>query len=351
VSRAANHSARTPPAPRRILIVKPSSLGDVVTAVGVLRGLRRAFPDAHIAWLIASAHAPLLEDEADLDELIVYDRRGLGRAWRRPAAMGELRRLLRRLRDGRFDWAIDLQGLFRSGYFTRATRAPLRAGFADAREGAWIFYNRRVAVSAIHTVDRNRELAAALGVEVRPDDMCLTVSPAAQAFAEEFCREHGLCGEDYLICVPFTRGAAKNYPPRHWRAVIERLSRRAPVVLVGAPGERDASQPIADGLPRAINMVGQTSIPQMVALMAAAAGVVCGDSAAKFIAPAVGTPAVVLIGPTSVERTGPYLQGRAIVADVPCRGCLKRSCRHATCMQSIPPSTVAAAAEALLPCC
>jgi lipopolysaccharide heptosyltransferase I len=339
------------PEPRRILIVKPSSLGDVVTAVGVLRGLRRAFPDVHIAWLVASAYAPLLEGDPDLGECITFDRRRLGAFWRSRGALGDLRRLLRRLRKGEFDWAIDLQGLFRSGFFTRATRAPLRAGFADAREGATIFYNRAVAVAAPHTVDRNRELLAALGVEVRPEDMCLTVRPEAQAFAEEFCRASGLAGEDYVVCVPFTRGAIKNYPPRRWREVVEGLSRRGPVVLLGAPSERRASVPIAAGLEGTVhNLVGQTTIPQMVAMIAAAAGVVCGDSAAKFLAPAVGTPAVVLIGPTRVERTGPYLQGRAIVADVPCQGCLKRSCRHVTCMESIPPQAVLAAAGALLPC-
>jgi heptosyltransferase-1 len=332
----------------RILIIKPSSLGDVVTAVGVLRGLRRALPGAHIAWLVAAAHAPILEGDPDLSEIIVYDRRKLGRFWRNPIAAGALTALLWRLRKGRYDWAIDLQGLFRSGVFARATRAPLRAGFADAREGAAIFYNRAVTVSAAHTVDRNRELAAALGVEVRPEDMRLTVPPAGEAFAEEFCRRQSLRGKDYVICVPFTRGRTKNYPPRRWREVATALGAGAKVVLVGAPGDKAASAPIAEGLGNAVvNLVGQTSIPQMVGLIARSAGVVCCDSAAKFIAPAVGVPALVLIGPTRVERTGPYLMGRSIVADVPCQGCLKRFCRHVTCMESIPPATVVEEARRL----
>ena len=211
-----------------------------------------------------------------------------------------------------------------------------------------MFYNRAVAVSAEHTVDRNRELAAALGVEVLPQDMRLTVPPAGKAFAEQFCREQSLRGKDYVLCVPFTRGATKNYPPRRWREVAAALGSDTKVVLVGAPGDQAAAGPIAEGLGKAVvNLVGRTSIPQMVGLIACSAGVVCGDSAAKFIAPAVGVPALVLVGPTRVERTGPYLQGQAIVADVPCQGCLKRFCRHVTCMESIPSATVVGEARRL----
>ena len=185
-------------------------------------------------------------------------------------------------------------------------------------------------------------------MDVRPEDMKLWVSPAGQAFAEEFCRRHGLRGKDFVVCVPFSRGLTKNYPPRRWREVAAALGASRKVVLVGAPGDKPAAGPIAEGLESAVvNLVGPTNIPQMVGLIAWSAGVVCGDSAAKFIAPAVGVPALVLVGPTRVERTGPYLLGRAVVADVPCQGCLKRFCRHVTCMESIPSATVVGEARRL----
>jgi heptosyltransferase-1/heptosyltransferase-2 len=131
--------------------------------------------------------------------------------------------------------------------------------------------------------------------------------------------------------------------------VVAALARSRPVVLVGAPADAQVAGQIADGLgPHVIDLVGKTTIPQLVGLLARSAGAVCGDSAVKFIAPAVGVPALVLLGPTRAERTGPYLKGRAIVAGVPCQGCLKRSCRHITCMESIPPAEVVQAAEALI---
>jgi ADP-heptose:LPS heptosyltransferase len=149
--------------------------------------------------------------------------------------------------------------------------------------------------------------------------------------------------------VPPTRWATKLYPERHWRAVAARVSGRAPIAVVGTPADAAMCSRIAAGCgPRVIDLAGRTSIAQMVGLIAGAACVVCCDSAAQHIAQAVGTDVVVLIGPTQPQRTGPILQGRCITATVPCQGCLRRTCRHVTCMQTIEPESVAAAVEQTL---
>jgi ADP-heptose:LPS heptosyltransferase len=332
-----------------VLIIKPSSLGDVVTALPVLRGLKRSFGEASISWLLNKQYVPLLEHDSDLDGIVVFDRKLLGRCWRSVRAAGELLRLNRTLRRGSFDWVIDLQGLFRSAYFAGKTRAPLRAGFADSRELAGIFYTQRFRTGAAHTVDRNIALARQLGIDARREDMTLQVSPAGKRFAEEFCRRHALQRRRFVLCVPPTRWKSKFYPVRHWRSVVAEISRQAPAVLLGARGDRELCGEVATGMGASvINAAGQTGIAEMVAMIAASGGVICSDSAAKFIAPAVGVDAVVLVGATRLEKTGPVLRGKAIVADVPCQGCLKRSCRHVTCMQLINPCEVAAAANAML---
>ncbi len=97
-------------------------------------------------------------------------------------------------------------------------------------------------------------------------------------------------------------------------------------------------------LEKVLDMAGQTKIPQMVGIIAASRGVVCSDSAAKFIAPAVGVDCVTLIGPTQMKKTGPYPAGRGIITEVLCQGCLKKQCDHITCMQSIKPEVVIEAA-------
>ncbi|MDY6913501.1 MAG: glycosyltransferase family 9 protein [Planctomycetota bacterium] len=339
----------TPARPQHVLIIKPSALGDVVTAMPVLRGLRRTFGrEVRIAWLIDEAYRLLIEQDGDLDEAIIFDRRHLARAWRSPAAAGAVLRLRKTLRNGGFDWVIDLQGLLRSGLLTAATKAPLRVGFADAREGASVFYTHRVEAHSRHTVDRNIELARSLGIDAGEQDMTLQVTDAGRRFAEQLTRQHGLRSGDFIVCSVPTRWATKQYPVRHWRAVAAELAKEVPVVLSGSPAqaERLLCDAVAEGLGSGvINLGGRTDIQQMVGLIAASAGVICCDSAAKFIAPAVGVDSITLIGPTRPEHTGPYLLGRAIIADVPCRGCLKRRCRHITCMQLIKPADVIAAAK------
>jgi len=176
--------------------------------------------------------------------------------------------------------------------------------------------------------------------------MTLSVSAEGQAFAESFRANCQVAGRDYLVFVPPTRGETKMYPVRHWRVLAAGLAKRIPIALVGTAGDAEMCSRIARSAgPGVINLAGQTTIPQMVGLIAGSACVVCSDSAAQHIAQGVGADAVVLIGPTRPQRTGPILRGRCVIAPVPCQGCLRRTCRHVTCMQAIDPQSVAAAVE------
>lgn len=340
-----------PTQPERILIIKPSSLGDVVTAMPVLRGLRRTFPRAHIAWLISNACAPLIESDSDLNEIIIFERKKLGQAWRSIESAKTLAGLCHRLAKGKFDWVIDLQGLFRSGFFTFASGAHRRIGFADSREAANLFYTETVAVTPAHTVDRNIAIVRPLGVDAKPQDMNLQIADQARQFADDFGRQHSLPRKGYLVCVPPTRWVTKRYPVRHWRTVVSALASKLPLAILGSkdPAEISLCAQVADGMgPNVLNLAGQTNIPQLVAIIERSAGVICSDSAAKFIAPAVGVDAVAIIGPTRVELTGPYLRGQAVVANIACQGCLRKRCPHITCMELIPPREVIAAAERMI---
>ncbi len=337
--------------PRRVLLIKPSALGDVMTALPVLHALRRAFPEAHIAWVIKDALAEAIAHEPDLDEVIEFRRKAIGRAWRSLAGVGELRALKRRLRESRFDWAIDLQGLFRSGWLARATRAPLRIGFADAREGAGVFYTKTVdaPMASTHTVDRNLALCRALGVEVGEVDMRLTVSEAGRAFAAAFQAQRSLQPGRYLVVNAPTTWATKRLPVRTWRKVVAELAGETPIVLTGTPADVDLCERIGDDAPGEVHVAaGLTGIAEYIALIASSAGVVGCDSAAKFIAEAAGVGSVTLIGPTQADRTGPWRRGEVVLAPVPCQGCLKKRCSHVTCMEMIGPDAVLAAVREML---
>jgi lipopolysaccharide heptosyltransferase I len=336
--------------PRRVLLIKPSALGDVVTALPVLHGLRRSFPDAEIDWIVRDIYAPLIADQPGLRQVVTYDRGLLGRFWRPGAGMGHVRQLKRTLRGADYDWAIDLQGLLRSSAMAKWSRAAVRAGFADAREGAPLLYTHRfhLPVDEYHTVARNIALARELGVDARPEDLQLTVSDDARARARALLREVGLPPEEFLAIVPPTRWETKLYPVRRWRQVLSELPGELRVAVLGGRGDSELCRRIAEGFAAAVDLAGRTDLPALAAVLQAAGAVVCCDSASKFIAQAVGTQPVVLVGPTLAERTGHYPDapcgGVSIVADVPCQGCLKKRCSHGTCMDLIPPGRVAAEA-------
>ena len=340
----------------RVLIIKPSSLGDVVTAIPLLRALRRKCPGAHISWLIAKSCVDMIAHDSDLSETILFDRKLLGPWWRSPAAAGELKKLLATLRNGKFDLVIDMQGLLRSGIFTAFTGSPVRAGFADARECASIFYNHAIRPRSLHTIDRNIELARSLGIDASPADLTLQIQPAASQCVDNLLSQQGLEKKKFIVCVPSTRWLSKVYPQRHWKTVVAELAKQMPVVLLGSPGDAELCETIKNSAignlksQSIVNFAGKTSVSQMVAVIAAGGGVVCSDSAAKFIAPAVGVNVVCLIGPTKVNMTGPYiprkeLKAIPIVANVPCHGCLKRRCLHTSCMELINPQEAVDAAK------
>src|SRR5262245_15179364 len=123
--------------PRRVALIKPSALGDIVHALPVLTALRKRFPEAHLTWVVNRAYEPLLAGHPHLDATLAFDRAALRHGlW----SLGGLVEFACTLRRQQFDLAIDLQGLFRSGLMAWLTRAPRRVGPAAAREGATWFY-------------------------------------------------------------------------------------------------------------------------------------------------------------------------------------------------------------------
>ncbi len=150
--------------PQRICIIKPTSLGDVVHCLPILPALRVLFPTSQVSWVVNVAFRGLLDGRPDLDRVITYERGGSGISSRGATATAQL---CARLLSEKYDLTIDLQGLLRSGLMTAATRARVRVGMADAREGARWFYTHRVAASRhqLHAVDRVLRVVAALGLK------------------------------------------------------------------------------------------------------------------------------------------------------------------------------------------
>lgn len=322
----------------RILLIKPSSLGDIVHALPVLAGLRRRYPRAHIAWLVASPYASLLRAQSRLDEVILFDRRRygmLGRSFRVSVTFADF---LHRLWVRHFDLAIDLQGLFRSGFLALASGANVRLGFADAREFGWFFYTHRVAVPTgeVHAIRRNYLLAGALGLEQPPAEPGLQIPAAAHDRAAALLRAAGLAqAAGYAVLLPASRWQTKRWPPDYFAQLAERIYQQIglAVVLLGATSETSlCCQVQRRAASRIINLAGQTSLPVLTAVLSRAHLVVSSDSGPMHLAAALRRPLLALFGPTSPARTGPYWpNGRVVRRHLPCSPCFLRwisQCPH-----------------------
>ena len=147
ISAPSHHSALARRSFDRILLVKPSSLGDIVHALPVLHGLRAAYPEATIDWLVASPFVPLIESHPELNGVVAFDRAKFSRLARSPTVAADFVRFVRDLRRRKYDLAIDLQGLFRTGFLTWASGAAVRIGFRNARESAAVFYSHKISAA------------------------------------------------------------------------------------------------------------------------------------------------------------------------------------------------------------
>jgi len=300
----------------RILLIRPSALGDVCRSVPVLASLRAAHPQAQIDWLVRDDFAPAIAHHPALRSVVHFPRRRFARLWQPTIAL-EVMQFLRSLRLARYDLVVDCQGLARSGFFALSTRASRRVGFADARELGGLGVNMRVRVPQhMHTVDRMLALVEAIGVEpVR--DMRLVTPPESKARLDERLR-----GSRFMVVAPTSRWPGKRWPAERFADLVrEALSSGAVdcVAVVGAPGERAQCQPVIDIAShdeRVIDLLGATNVGDLLAVIEVSAIVVANDSAALHIAVGFDKPLVGLFGPTDVALVGPYQRAQDVLQKV-----------------------------------
>ncbi|MGH7323313.1 MAG: lipopolysaccharide heptosyltransferase I [Candidatus Rokuibacteriota bacterium] len=303
-----------------IAIVKLSSLGDVVHALPVAATLRARVREARITWLVEHREAAILTGHPALDEIITVDTRRWRQA-RSPGALAAAGRafaaLSRRLRAARFDVALDLQGLLKSGILMALTRAPLRIGFQAraCREplGA-LFTNRRLARPAgRHVVEHYLSLLEPLGIGAPVLDFRLPVDQKAETRMDDVLAASGLKPRDRLVVVnPGAGRPGKRWPVDRFRAVAHRLAREgeAHVLVVWGPGEESAARAIADGGDRSrVVLAPRTDLFELIAVLRRASLLVAADTGPLHLAAAGGTPCLGIYGPTSPARNGPYGTG------------------------------------------
>lgn len=322
--------------PKKIIIIKPSSLGDVVHSLPFLNAVKTCFPRAEIHWVIAKGLEGLLEGHPMINKLWIINKDAWKKIKQAKSTIKEIKELFMQLKKEKFDIVIDLQGLLRSGILTAATSAPVRVGFAEAREGSSFFYTHKVEGGRnIHAVDRYLKIAHFLGCDI--NDVCF---PLPLSFNSSPVTRHSSLSEDYAVIVPGARWKTKIWPPEKFGELSSKLPLRT--VAVGGKGDIDAANEIVNlSKGNAISLAGKTDLKELIEVMRGAQFVVSNDSGPMHIAAALGIPVFAIFGPTDPIKTGPYGEGHTVIReDISCAPCLKRTCDDLKCMKNLPVENV-----------
>ena len=309
-----------------ILLIKPSSLGDIVLALPALSALRRSFPRARISWLIRPEFAPLIEGHPHLDEIILFHRKSLGRAWRHPTALRELTALISRLRRSRFDVVLDLQGLFRSASLAWLSGCKRRFGPIWRKELARYFYTTAIPprLEWVHVVDYYLKLVEAMGGTDLRAEFVLPERPDVASAARDLLARHDIDSEHYAVIIPGSAQISKCWPAERFAALADKLTSDHGLIVVATGSKSEgpmieqirslAKHPIA-------NLAGCTSLPQLTEVLRMAKLVVSNDTGPGHIAAALGRPLVMMFSWSNPLRVGPYGRPECIVArDTSSRG-------------------------------
>jgi heptosyltransferase-1 len=327
----------------KIFILKPSSLGDVIQALPVLRLLKKNLPRSEIWWWLDDGLVPLLDRDPDLSGIIPFPRQ----RWRSARHWPEAWQSLQVIRRHGFDWVIDLQSLFRSGFTAWLANGKLTIGLDDAREGARGFYDINVPRLSFHThaVDWYLAVLPSLGVPVDSSFKWLPDRPeTAAAVREKWKPGRGR----WLIMQPGARWPNKRWPVESFQELVRLLAKAEPdlrFAILGGKADQELGRMISGISPgRCLDLTGQTSLPEMVEWLRLGDLLVTNDTGPMHVAAALGKPVLALFGPTDPSRTGPYGQVQNVMQlKLPCAPCLKSDCAYVEpleCLRGLQPLTV-----------
>ena len=324
-----------------IMLIKPSSLGDIVLALPALSALRRNFSKAKITWMIQPQFAPLIEGHPHLDEIILFDRKRLAKAWYQPSAFAALVSLIAQLRRERFDAVLDLQGLFRTASLAWLSGCRQRFGPIWRREFAHHFYTTAVPVRAewVHVVDYYIKIVETMGATDLGVEFLLPPKPEAAKTVNDLLSHNKIEANRYAVLIPGSAQTSKCWPAERFGVLASRLARDHGLSIIATGSAAEA--PMIDQIgchasSPVINLAGQTSLSQLVEVLRGARIIVSNDTGPGHIAAALGKPLVMMFSWSNPLRVGPYKRLECVVArDMAARGLAIKSTNSAHAIVNI----------------
>jgi lipopolysaccharide heptosyltransferase I len=329
----------------KILVIRLSSIGDVLHCSPIVQKLREHFPKAHIAWVVESLSQDVICNNSNLDEVFVWPRKEWKKEFQKT---GDAITLMRRTKDffdlikkRNFDLTIDLHGMSRGALIAYWTKAPYRVCLSNAKEMSYLFANICADTNNVLTIQaRYLSSLKFLGIDMSDAKMEMPITDEDRKFADSLLQKHNLAPGRFIALNPATSKLTKNWPVGHFAKLGDMISRRlqVPLVLLGSPKDRPLAAAINENMSdcKAVDMSGLMTLKQLGALIEKTGLMVTGDTGPLYMAEALGTPSVSMFSYTDPAYYAP--KGHKHIA-----------LRAADCtMESISPDEVYQALEILV---
>jgi len=324
----------------KILIIKPSSFGDIIQSNPVAAALKAVHPGAEIQWLVFKAWEETVDLFPDVAGKIVWDRK---------AGLKEYFRMIAAVRKEKFDVVIDLQGLARTSIIARLSGALKVISVPGTKEFGWLLVKEAFPESRkINAVLRNMETVRFLTGKTSAPVFNLKVPDSAVNEAKKTLEQNGIGRDDnFIVFIPGARGAAKTWPAEHYDRLAADILNTRKVKIAALGGERDCRLLRNPGIK---DLCGRTSIKTLAAVLALSKAVIGGDTGPVHLAAALGVPVVAIFGGSDIEETAPHAGNVKLVSKrldcSPCRG--RPICNDYHCLTAISPEEVLTALNELL---
>lgn len=331
---------------KNILIVKLSSIGDVIHALPTLSVLRHNYPQSKITWIVDERAYSIVENHPYLDEVICTNLKKM--------KLKEMLKLAHRLKQAKYDLVLDLQGLLKSGLISWFTRAPVRLVYPIHREGSSLLATKAVTArpESLHVIQKCLDTARALKLTITEKnltDFQLNIQPKDEQFARQFLQSQGILDSDTLIGLnPGAAWPTKQWPPELFARLADQLieENQAKIILFGGMSDLELITAIKKNMQHTVvSAGGKTTLKQLAALIRHCLVFVGSDTGPMHISVAVKTPVVALFGPTDPGYSGPVnSHDQVIWSHLNCSPCFKvKECpqgTHLACMKAITPDMV-----------
>jgi lipopolysaccharide heptosyltransferase I len=336
------------PKPSNILVIRLSSLGDVLMSMPAVKSIKDHFPESRISWLVEGSVGDLLSSQPFIDEVIPFPRGRTVQALRHGhlgLARIEMSHFLKRLRKDRFDMVVDFHGIIKSTLFSLCARGGKRVGFDRmyAKEKSHLFYHERVGGHdrRLHKVEKNMLLPRHLGAKGAVPEIDLLATPEAAAYIDRYFEKEGISSLSPVFAVnPFSsKGSSfKRWDIHRYARLIGRIRNNTPaqIIILWGPGEEDEARSLQKDAGDRVFLSCPTNVPELLALMKKVDMYIGGDTGVMHLAAFARTPVVAIFGPTDVKINGPYSRKSTVVRrELTCSPCKNKQCEERKCLSGI----------------